>query len=119
MTDAIRARAKAPAVHELEQHLPSAGPQTVLTLHAELGDVRRFRDAKEVAAYIGLTPRVRNSADTRHHGPVTKRGNQEVLSRSGKGYGPVEGRRRFLWQADFVFYHERLSPRLGSVLVSE
>ena len=78
LTDAIRARAKAPAVHELEQRLPSVGPQTALTLHAELGDLRRFRSAKEVAAYVGLTPRVRNSADTRHHGPVTKRGNQEV-----------------------------------------
>ena len=78
LTAAIRAQAKEPPVHELEQRLPSVGPQTALTLHAELGDLRRFRDAKAVASYVGLTPRVRNSADTRHHGPVTKRGNQEV-----------------------------------------
>ena len=43
LTEAIRAQAKAPTVHELEQHLPSVGPQTALTLHAELGDLRRFR----------------------------------------------------------------------------
>lgn len=78
LTDAIRARAKAPAGHELEQSLPSVGPQTALTLHAELGDLRRFRSAKAVVSYVGLTPQVRNSADTRHHGPVTKRGNQKV-----------------------------------------
>ncbi len=74
---AVQTQAKAPAVHELEQRLPRVGPQTALTLPAELGDLRRFRSAKAGAADVGLTPRARNSADTHPQGPVTKRGNQE------------------------------------------
>jgi len=44
----------------------------------ELGDVNRFANAKAVAAYAGLVPRVSQSADTKHHGRLTKRGNREL-----------------------------------------
>jgi transposase len=74
----IRERAAAPAVQQFAAHLPNVGPQTALTLHAELGDLSRFRGARQVSAYVGLAPRVANSADTRHHGRVTKRGNPEL-----------------------------------------
>ena len=55
--------------------LPSMGPQTALRMRAELGDARRFRNARAVASYGGLVPRVAQSADTAHHGRLTKRGN--------------------------------------------
>ena len=55
--------------------LPSMGPQTALRMRAELGDVDRFRNARAVASYGGLVPRVAQSADTAHHGRLTKRGN--------------------------------------------
>lgn len=58
--------------------LPSVGPQTAMTLFYELGDVSRFRSAKQAAAYVGLVPRVADSADKHHHGRVTKRGNREL-----------------------------------------
>jgi transposase len=58
--------------------LPSVGLQTALTLVAELGDVKRFRNAKAVASYAGLVPRVANSADKAHHGAITKHGNSEL-----------------------------------------
>ena len=74
----IRHRAKATPVQALETQLPSVGPQTALTLHAELGDLRRFDNAKQVCAYAGLVPRVANSGDTQHHGRLTKRGNPEL-----------------------------------------
>jgi transposase len=55
--------------------LPSMGPQTAVRMRAELGDAHRFRDARSVASYGGLVPRVAQSADTAHHGRLTKRGN--------------------------------------------
>ena len=54
------------------------GPQTALTVIAELGDVGRFRNARRAASYAGLVPRVANSSDTSHHGPITKHGNAEL-----------------------------------------
>lgn len=78
LTTQIRPRAKATPVQALETQLPSAGPQTALTLHYELGDLGRFDNAKQVCAYAGLVPRVANAGDTQHHGRLTKRGNPEV-----------------------------------------
>ena len=74
----IEREAKASKAASAMDALPSVGPQTAVTLVAELGDVRRFRDAKAVASYAGLVPRVAKSADKAHHGPITKRGNSEL-----------------------------------------
>ena len=62
----------------LEAQLPGIGAQSAATLIAELGDPRRFRSARAVAAYAGLVPRVYQSADTSHHGRLTKQGNPEL-----------------------------------------
>jgi transposase len=62
----------------LIEELPSVGPQTAMTLIYELGDLSRFPSAKEAAAYVGLVPRVADSADKHHHGRVTKKGNREL-----------------------------------------
>lgn len=58
--------------------LPQVAEQTAATLALELGDVSRFDRARAVASYAGLVPRVMQSADTRHHGRLTKRGNREL-----------------------------------------
>jgi transposase len=58
--------------------LPGLGPQSAATLVSELGDVHRFRSARAVSSYAGLAPRVYNSADKHHHGPMTKRGNSHL-----------------------------------------
>src|SRR5262249_8131213 len=42
----------------------------------ELGDIARFPSAKHVASYIGLTPRVRASADRVRSGHITREGNR-------------------------------------------
>jgi transposase len=78
LTKQIRQRAKATPVQALETQLPSVGPQTALTLRYELGDLRRFDNAKQACAYAGLVPRVANSGDLQHHGRLTKRGNPEL-----------------------------------------
>jgi len=58
--------------------LPGLGPQSAATLVSELGDVRRFHSSRAVSSYAGLAPRVYNSADKQHHGPMTKRGNAHL-----------------------------------------
>ena len=58
--------------------LPFVGPITATTLIAELGDVHRFRNAKAVASYAGLVPRVFNSADQENHGRLVRHGNREL-----------------------------------------
>ena len=78
LTKQIRHRAKATSVQALATQLPSVGPQTALTLQYELGELRRFANAKQVCAYAGLVPRVANSGDTQHHGRLTKRGHPEL-----------------------------------------
>ena len=70
--------AKAPKAAALVAELPGIGPQSAVTLIYELGDVSRFRSTRAVASYAGLVPRVTNSADKHHHGPITKRGNPEL-----------------------------------------
>jgi transposase len=54
--------------------IPCVGPVTIDVVLAELGDPRRFRSQKQVAAYAGLAPRVRESADRRKEGGITKEG---------------------------------------------
>jgi len=66
------------AARQLQEHLPSVGPQTALTLLCELGDVARFHSRRAIASYAGLVPRVAQSADKSHHGRLTKRGSREL-----------------------------------------
>lgn len=78
LTARIKERAAAPQIAGLSETVPEVGGQTALTVVAELGDVRRFRSARAVTSYAGIAPRVANSADTSHHGRITKQGNAEL-----------------------------------------
>lgn len=55
--------------------IPGVDYCTGLTLIAALGDLSRFRDGDHAASYLGLTPSIKQSANTCHYGPITKRGN--------------------------------------------
>lgn len=54
--------------------IPQVGPVTSDAVLSELGDVRRFRNAKQVCAYAGLVPGVRESAGRRKDQGITKDG---------------------------------------------
>lgn len=56
--------------------IPGIGPFIAIVLVLELGDIARFAHAKQVASYVGLTPRVRASADRIRSGHVSKEGNR-------------------------------------------
>ena len=78
LTHRIRARALEARVAGLQEMMPQVGAQTALSMVYELGDVHRFRNVRAAASYVGLVPRVANSADKSHHGRITKRGNKEL-----------------------------------------
>ena len=59
---------------EVLAQIPCVGEVTIDIVLAELGDVRRFRNQKQVAAYAGLVPRIRESAGHARQGRITKEG---------------------------------------------
>ncbi len=56
--------------------IPGIGPFIAIVLVLELGDIQRFAHAKQVASYVGLTPRVRASAGRVRAGHISKEGNR-------------------------------------------
>ena len=49
--------------------------QTAVTLAAELGDLTRFDNPRQLAAFVGLIPSEYSSGGSRRLGPITKAGN--------------------------------------------
>ena len=58
--------------------IPGIGVLTATALVSFVGDVRRFRSGRQLAAYLGLTPREFSSGSKRRLGRITKRGNSYV-----------------------------------------
>ena len=58
--------------------LPGVSLMTAACLAGAIGDVARFRDGDHLAAYFGLVPRVKQSADHCYYGSITKVGNNQV-----------------------------------------
>ena len=73
--------ARSAPIHETEaravlQTIPGVGTVTVDVVVSELGDVRRFRSAKQVCAYAGLVPGQRESAGHSKQLGITKEGSK-------------------------------------------
>jgi len=71
---AMPAWSLAPVVGAL-QALRGVGLVAAATLTAELGDVTRFDNPRQLMAYIGLVPSEHSSGPTRRQGGITKAGN--------------------------------------------
>jgi transposase len=56
--------------------IPGMGPVTIDAVLCELGDVRRFRSQKQVVAYAGLAPGIRQSASRSKQQGITKEGSR-------------------------------------------
>ena len=57
--------------------VPGVSAITASTFVAAIGDIRRFRSARQLVGYLGLDPRVRQSGPARH-GRITKQGSASV-----------------------------------------
>lgn len=66
--------ALAPVVHAL-QSLRGMALVSAATVIAELGDITRFANPRQLMAYLGLVPSEHSSGGTRRQGGVTKVGN--------------------------------------------
>jgi len=58
--------------------IPGVGLFTAWLLVAELDDVKRFRNAKKLAAYAGLVPSTYSSGGKTFHGRIIKAGNRYI-----------------------------------------
>lgn len=58
--------------------IPGIGAFTAMVLKAEIGDIRRFRDKKSLYNYAGLVPVIRESADHKRSGGITRAGSRQL-----------------------------------------
>jgi transposase len=58
--------------------LPGVDVTVAEAVLAALGDITRFTRPEQAAAYLGLVPSTRQSANKCYHGPITKRGNVQA-----------------------------------------
>ena len=63
---------------QLLQAVPGVGPIASLTFVLTLEDPRRFRRSRQVGAYLGLTPRLSESGDSKPQLRITKAGDVDL-----------------------------------------
>jgi len=68
--------AKLDARVRLLQTIPGVGAVTASALAASVGDGRQFRNGREFAAWLGLTPANKSSGGKERLGRITKMGDQ-------------------------------------------
>jgi len=56
--------------------IPGMGYYSALLTKSEMGDVKRFRSAKQLCAYAGLVPSTHASGNTCFHRHITKQGSR-------------------------------------------
>jgi transposase len=69
--------AQAPVIAAL-QSLRGVGLITAVTVAVEVGDISRFRSARELMAYTGVVPREHSSGGSQRRGRITKTGNSHL-----------------------------------------
>lgn len=71
-----------PKIQKLLRSIPGIGPITAASLVSEISTIKRFKQAKQLAAYIGIDPRVHESGTSiKGKGYITKRGNKILRTR--------------------------------------
>jgi transposase len=95
--------------YECLKSIKGIGDFSASVLLSIIGDVKDFADENKLASYFGMVPKVSDSNQTLHHGPITKRGSKLgrlVLIQctlTAKRFSP------YLRQ-----YYERIKGRRGS-----
>ena len=56
--------------------IPGMGYYSALLTKSEIGDIKRFRSAKQLCSYAGLVPSTHASGNTCFHGHITKQGSR-------------------------------------------
>lgn len=58
--------------------IPGVGPLTATALEAHIGDANRFKNGRQMAAYLGVTPKEYSSGGKQKLLGITKRGNKRL-----------------------------------------
>lgn len=66
-----------PDMRRLET-IPGVGKLSALIIVGEIGDLRRFKEAKKLTSFAGLNPSVSQSGDKCFYGHISKRGNAHL-----------------------------------------
>ncbi|GHV97167.1 hypothetical protein lacNasYZ03_05190 [Lactobacillus nasalidis] len=59
---------------EILTSIPGIGENTALRIISELGDIRRFNNANQLNAFVGVDPQVYESGNFTAHLSISKRG---------------------------------------------
>ncbi len=78
MDNELKAIARESSVARRLMTVPGVGPVVALSFIATLDDARRFRRAKDVGAFFGLTPRRHQSGDMDWSGRISKCGDRDL-----------------------------------------
>jgi transposase len=76
ITTDIKAEAQRDAVARRLQTVPGIGPITASAIAASVPNVSNFKEARDLAAWIGLTPKPHSSGGKEKLGKITKMGNR-------------------------------------------
>ncbi len=60
------------------QEINGMGALSAMALVSNIGDAKQFKNGRQMAAYLGLTPREYSSGGKQHLSSITKRGNRQV-----------------------------------------
>lgn len=84
ITTDIKAEAQEDTVATRLQTVPGIGPITASAIAASVPDVSNFKVARDLAAWIGLTPKPHSSGGKEKLGKITKMGNRVANGRSDR-----------------------------------
>jgi len=90
------------------QALKGVGPVSAAIFVAEIGDIGRFSDARQLCSWAGLTPGHRESDDIAHRGHITKQGSTLVR------WAAVEAVVRYHGGAPIAPAFRRIQERRGT-----
>jgi len=63
---------------DLIKTIPGLGDISSRTIQAAIGEIKRFKKAKQLTSYCGLVPTVRSSGERTEYGHITREGRSEV-----------------------------------------
>lgn len=103
ITRQIRDAAERDETVPLLQSMPGIGPITASALVAHIADTGAFRSARDLAAWLGLTPKPHSSGGKHRVGSISKMGNRYLRRLLYLGaMGVISARRKAAEQRDWL-----------------
>lgn len=97
---------------ELIKTIPGMGEISSRTIQAAIGEIKRFKRAKQLTSYCGLVPSVRSSGERTEHGHITREGRSEVR-RVGVQCAHAVLRSKSMESAPLRRWHANIARRRG------